>query len=137
LACQDSRTKLRFHEASPSMDASNMTSSTLLTALGWICYASGAVAIVIYVINIFARNGWRRPWNAAGLFFTAIAASQIPSLFREVDLGVLRVAFITTVCLVAITGLQGVTAMRRRRERRDAAPATVDTAPVAPELEAQ
>ena len=39
--------------------------------LGWLCYLGAAAAIVVYLIHFAKRQGWRRPWNAAGLFFTA------------------------------------------------------------------
>ena len=93
----------------------------IVTWLGWICYADAAVAIIVYIIHFAGRQGWRRPWNAAGLFFTAIAMTQAPSLMQEATgPGTLRSAVILTVCLLAATGLQAVTAMRRRKRREDA-----------------
>lgn len=96
----------------------------LVSWLGWICYADAAVAIIVYAIHFAGRQGWRRPWNAAGLFFTAIAMTQAPTLMQEAEgAGTLRSAVILTLCLLAATGLQAVTALRRRRRREDA-PAT-------------
>jgi hypothetical protein len=90
--------------------------------LGWLCYAGAAVAIGVYIIHFAGRQGWRRPWNAAGLFFTAIALAQMPSLFQEGLSGsTLRAAVIVTVCLLAATVLQALMAMRRRRRREDEA----------------
>jgi hypothetical protein len=100
----------------------------LVTWLGWICYADAAFAIVIYGVHFAGRQGWRRPWNAAGLFFTAIAMTQAPTLMQEAEgSGSLRSAVILTLCLLAATGLQAVTAMRRRKRREDA-PAPGDAA---------
>ena len=99
-----------------------MTSSTLVTWLGWACYAGAAVAIGVYVIHFAGRQGWKRPWNAAGLFFTSIALSQTPFLFQSVpDTRSLRTAIIVTASLLASTGLQAFIALRRRRRREDAA----------------
>ena len=90
--------------------------------LGWLCYAGAALAIVVYLIHFAGRQGWKRPWNAAGLFFTAIALAQVPSLFQEGLSGSsLRAAVIVTVCLLAATVLQALMAMRRRRRREDVA----------------
>ena len=101
-----------------------MNSTDMITTLGWLCYAAGVVAIVVYIIHFAGRQGWKRPWNAAGLFFTALALSQVPSLFRNaMDLGELRAAVIVTICLVAATGLQAMTALRKRRRREDDAAA--------------
>ena len=100
-----------------------MIISMLVTWLGWVCYAGAAVAIVVYVIHFAGRQGWKRPWNAAGLFFTSIALSQTPFLFQTVyDARGLRSAFLVTACLLAATGLQAFTALRRRRRREDAVP---------------
>jgi predicted metal-binding membrane protein len=89
--------------------------------LGWLCYAGAAVAIGVYIFHFASRQGWRRPWNAAGLFFTAIALTQAPSLFQEATS--LRSPLILTACLLVATGLQAFTAMRRRKRREgDAAP---------------
>jgi predicted membrane-bound spermidine synthase len=91
-----------------------------VTLLGWLCYLGAAVAIVVYLIHFAGRQGWKRPWNAAGLFFTAIALSQVPSLFQEGLAGrTLVAAAAVTLCLLAATALQAVTAMRRRRRRED------------------
>jgi len=98
--------------------------TNLVTWLGWICYADAAVAIIVYLVHFAGRQGWRRPWNAAGLFFTAIAMTQAPSLMQDAaDSGSPRSAVILTVCLIIATGLQVMTAMRRRRRREDDAAA--------------
>ena len=86
--------------------------------LGWACYLGAAVAILVYVIHFAGRQGWRRPWNAAGLFFTSIALSQTPYLFQAVtDRRGIRSAFVVTICLLAATGLQAFIALRRRKAR--------------------
>ena len=96
-----------------------MNPSEMITILGWLCYAAGAVALGVYIIHFAGRQGWRRPWNAAGLFFTALALAFLPSLFRNaVDLGELRAAVIVTICLIGATGLQALTALRRRKVRQ-------------------
>ena len=101
-----------------------MSMSTVLIWLGWACYAGAAVAIVVYVVHFAGRQGWKRPWNAAGLFFTSIALSQTPFLFQTVaDRRGVRTAFIVTLCLLAATGLQAVIALRHRRDRSDERPA--------------
>ena len=106
-----------------------MSMSAALIWLGWACYAGAAVAIVVYVIQFAGRQGWKRPWNAAGLFFTSIALSQTPFLFQTVaDRRGVRTAFIVTLCLLAATGLQAFVALRRRRARDD--DALADTAPI-------
>ncbi len=88
--------------------------------LGWACYLGAAVAIIVYVIHFAGRQGWKRPWNAAGLFFTSIALSQTPYLFRTVsDRGGVRTAFVVTLCLLAATGLQAFVALRRRKARAE------------------
>jgi hypothetical protein len=100
-----------------------MNSADMITTLGWLCYAAGVGAILVYIIHFAGRQGWKRPWNAAGLFFTALALSQAPTLFRNAqELGELRAAVIVTICLIAATGLQAMTALRRRKRREDAAP---------------
>ncbi len=94
--------------------------ATVLIWLGWACYAGAAVAIVVYVVHFAGRQGWKRPWNAAGLFFTSIALSQTPFLFQTVsDRRGVRTAFIVTLCLLAATGLQAFVALRRRRARAE------------------
>jgi hypothetical protein len=101
-----------------------MTTTALINLLGWACYAGALVAIVVYIVHFAGRQGWKRPWNAAGLFFTSIALSATPSLFRDaIDAGEVRAAAIVTLCLLAATGLQAFTALRRRRVRADDAPA--------------
>jgi hypothetical protein len=106
-----------------------MNSADTITLLGWLCYATGAAAIVVYVIHFAGRQGWKRPWNAAGLFFTAIALSQLPGLFRTAeDMADVRAAILVTACLIIATGLQAMSALRKRRERDDT-PASEATAP--------
>ena len=98
-----------------------MNSSEMITVLGWLCYAAGAIALAVYIIHFAGRQGWKRPWNAAGLFFTALALAQAPTLFRTaVDIPELRAAVIVTISLIAATGLQALTALRKRRDRTDA-----------------
>jgi hypothetical protein len=95
----------------------------MITILGWLCYATGAAALAVYIIHFAGRQGWKRPWNAAGLFFTALALAQIPTLFRNaVELSELRAAVVVTICLIGATGLQALTALRKRRDR-DSEPA--------------
>ena len=91
-----------------------------VTWLGWLCYAGAAVAIIGDLIHFAGRQGWKRPWNAAGLFFTAIALSQAPSLFQEASS--LRAPVLLTVSLLAATGLQAFIAMRRRKRREGDTP---------------
>ena len=93
----------------------------LLTWLGWACFAGGGSAIAVYILHFLKRQGWRRPWNAAGLFFSAIALTQIPS-FLLADAGA---AFahkvIAVICLLVGVAVQAVMALRTRRrgdERR-------------------
>ncbi|MEI9964859.1 MAG: hypothetical protein WDM92_09200 [Caulobacteraceae bacterium] len=101
-----------------------MIIAMVVTWLGWACYAGAAAAIIVYVIHFAGRQGWKRPWNAAGLFFTSIALSQTPFLFQAIyDARGVRTAAIVTVCLLIATALQAFTALRRRRRRDDAAPA--------------
>ena len=103
--------------------------------LGWACYLGAAIAILVYVIHFAGRQGWRRPWNAAGLFFTSIALSQTPYLFQSVaDRRGIRSAFVVTACLLAATGLQAFIALRRRKPRAEDAPK--DAPSPAPEPEA-
>ena len=96
-----------------------MSMSAVLIWLGWACYAGALAAIVVYVIHFAERQGWKRPWNAAGLFFTSIALTQTPFLFTSVDTRGLRSAALVTVCLLAATALQAFVALRRRRRRED------------------
>jgi hypothetical protein len=101
-----------------------VNTGAVVTWLGWACYAGAAAAIIAYVVHFAGRQGWKRPWNAAGLFFTSIALSQVPFLFEGAIYGRgLRTAVIVTVCLLAATGLQAFIALRRRRRREDAPPA--------------
>lgn len=88
-----------------------------VTWLGWLCYAGAAAAIIVYLIHFAGRQGWKRPWNAAGLFFTAIALTQAPALFQEATH--LWHCVLLTLCLLAATALQAFTALRRRRRRED------------------
>jgi len=89
----------------------------LIAWLGWACYAGAAVAIAAYVIQLAGDAGWKRPWNAAGLFFTSIALSQTPFLFQGVDDAKgLRTAAIVTACLDAAAVLQAFLALRPRRD---------------------
>ena len=93
-----------------------MTPTAFIVWLGWACYLGAAAAIVVYVLHFTGGHGWRRPWNAAGLFFTSIALSQTPSLFRDAtDPKGLRTAVVVTLCLLAATGAQALTALRHRR----------------------
>jgi hypothetical protein len=101
-----------------------MTPSPLVIWMGWACYAGAFAAIVIYVIHFAGRQGWKRPWNAAGLFFTAIAMTQTPALFlNSYDKGMVTRAAVVTVCLLAATAVQAYSALRRRRRASDAPPA--------------
>jgi hypothetical protein len=105
----------------------------LIVWLGWACYAGALAAIVVYVIHFAGRQGWKRPWNAAGLFFTSIALSQIPPLFvGGYDRASMWRAITVTLCLLVATGLQAFTALRRRRRRADDAPAPETAAPEPP-----
>ena len=110
-----------------------MTTAFAITWLGWACYAGAAAAIIVYVIHFAGRQGWKRPWNAAGLFFTSIALSQTPFLFQTVfDKRGLLTAALVTVCLLAATALQAVTALRRRKRRAEDAPAVAVPTPESP-----
>ena len=93
-----------------------MNPPAVVTWLGWACYAGAAAALAAYVAQISGRGGRRRPWNAAGLFFTCIALSQTPSLFDAAMYGRgLWPAAVVTVCLVASAAIQAFTALRPRR----------------------
>ncbi|MGZ8362295.1 MAG: hypothetical protein ACXW3D_00415 [Caulobacteraceae bacterium] len=92
--------------------------SEMITTLGWLCYAAGALALVVYIVHFAQRQGWKRPWNAAGLFFTSVALSQVPSLFTNLTQGQVRAAVIVSLCLAAAACLQAFAALRKRRERR-------------------
>jgi len=102
-----------------------MTRALILTWLGWACFAGGAASIVVYVVHFTNRQGWRRPWNAAGLIFTAIALTQVPMFLHH---GAQAQGFLSgvlaIVCLLVAVGLQSVTALRARRRTDDASRAT-------------
>ena len=111
-----------------------MSAVLLVVWLGWACYAGALAAIVVYVIHFAGRQGWKRPWNAAGLFFTAIALTQIPFLFEGAFYrGRLWRPVIVTVCLLTATGLQAMTALRRRRRADDAGPSGLAAAEPPPQ----
>ena len=93
-----------------------MSPALTIIWLGWACYIGAAIAIVVYVVHFAGRQGWKRPWNAAGLFFTSIALSKTPSLFRYVDNRGVSAAAIVTLCLLAACAVQAFTALRRRRQ---------------------
>ena len=99
-----------------------MSPSLVIVWLGWACYAGALAAIVVYVVHFAGRQGWRRPWNAAGLFFTAIALTQVPILFQDA-LGQLWRATLVVFCLLAATAVQAYTALRPRRRADDPAAA--------------
>ncbi len=100
-----------------------MGPTDMITVLGWLCYVAGGIALLVYIIHFAGRQGWKRPWNAAGLFFTALALAQVPTLFRTaVEISELRAAVIVTICLIAATGLQALTALRKRKLRPGEAP---------------
>ena len=112
-----------------------MSPALLVVWLGWACYAGALAAIVIYVIHFAGRQGWKRPWNAAGLFFTAIALTQIPFLFEGAFYrGRMWRPVIVTLCLLTATGLQAMTAMRRRRRAGDGdpSPSAAESSPQEP-----
>ncbi len=95
-----------------------MSAAWAITWLGRACLLGAAAAIGVYVAHLAGARGWKRPWNAAGLFFTAITLTQLPFLFEnDTDPRGVRTAMIATVCLLAAAGLQAFTALRRRRER--------------------
>jgi O-antigen ligase len=95
---------------------------SLTDTLRWLCYAGAAAALLIYIVHFAGRQGWKRPWTAAGLFFTSAALAFLPSLFRDAsDPGQLRDAVIVVICLLAAAALQSLGALRRRRVRADEA----------------
>jgi len=95
---------------------------SLTEILRWLCYLGAAAALVVYIVHFAGRQGWKRPWTAAGLFFTSAALAFLPSLFRAAtDPGELRDAVIVTICLLAAVGLQALGALRRRRARAEEA----------------
>jgi len=88
----------------------------LVTLLGWTCYAGAAGALAAYLVLVLGRQGWRRPWNAAGLVLISVALSQTPFLFDEAMYGRgLGTAMIVTFCLLASAIVQAYTALRPRR----------------------
>ena len=94
-----------------------MSPALMITWLGWACYIGAAIAIIVYVVHFAGRQGWKRPWNAAGLFFTSIALSQTPFLFQYVgDSRGVGAAAIVTLCLLAACAVQAFSALRRRRQ---------------------
>ena len=105
----------------------------LITWLGWACYAGAAAAIIVYIIHFAQRQGWKRPWNAAGLFFTSLALSQAPTLFQSAaEPGEVRAAVVVTLCLLAATALQAFTALRKRKPRAEDVPAPSEAATADP-----
>ncbi len=101
----------------PGTGGRQVNGSALIVWLGWACYAGAAGAIAALVIPVLGGHGWKRPWNAAGLFFTSIALSQTPFLFQGAyDAKGLRTAAIVTACLDAAAALQAVLALRPRRD---------------------
>ena len=98
-----------------------MNPTEMISVLGWLCYGAGAIALLVYIIHFAGRQGWKRPWNAAGLFFTALALAQAPTLFRTAtDIPELRAAVIVTISLIAAVGLQALTALRKRKVQNGA-----------------
>lgn len=92
----------------------------IITWLGWACFAGGAVAIAVYALHFAKRQGWRRPWNAAGLFFTAIALTQIPMfLVAGAEGGGFPNAVAAVFCLLIAVAIQSIMAMRTRRRSDD------------------
>jgi peptidoglycan/LPS O-acetylase OafA/YrhL len=88
----------------------------ILTALGWACFAGGGAAIGVYLLHFLRRQGWRRPWNAAGLLFTAIALTQVPLYLVSGAAGAsFPAGVISVVCLLVGVGIQSVMALRTRR----------------------
>lgn len=96
-----------------------MTRAHILTWLGWFCFAGGGSALVVYVVQFARRQEWRRPWNAAGLIFTAVALTQLPMFLHQgaQDQGFMS-GVLAVSCLSVAVILQAVTALRPRRQRR-------------------
>ena len=92
-----------------------MSASPLIVWLGWACYAGAAFAIVVYLTHLLGSHKHKRPWAAAGLLFTSLAAGQTPFLFEFSYSGqqIARAAVVTGCLLVAI-GLQSYAVMRMR-----------------------
>lgn len=106
-----------------------MTSAALVTWLGWACYAGAAASLGAYLAVVLGRQGWRRPWNAAGLVFTSLALSQTPYLFDEALHGRgVGAALTVTFCLLAAAAAQAYAALRPRR--RDGVAAAAGAAKV-------
>jgi hypothetical protein len=98
-----------------------VTSVVLVTWLGWACYAGAAGSLAAYLALILKRQGWRRPWNAAGLVFISLALSQTPFLFDEALQGRgVGAAMVVTFCLLASAIVQTYTALRPRRRGEEA-----------------
>ena len=109
-----------------------MSPGLIITWLGYACFLGAAVAFGVYVAHLAGRQGWKRPWNAAGLVFTSVALSQTPFLFQYVfDAKGLRTALIVTLCLLAATTAQSLTALRRRRQ--EDAPSIQAASPASPQ----
>lgn len=100
-----------------------MNPPALVVWLGWACYAGALIAIVAYIVHFTRQRGWNRPWNAVGLFFSAIALTQTPAFFLGVyDGRSLARAVVVTVCLLGTTAVQAYNALRPRREGDRAPP---------------
>jgi hypothetical protein len=105
-----------------------LSPSAVITLLGWTCYLGAAAAIAAYVLHFAGGRGFKRPWNAAGLFFSSIALSQTPFLFQDVtDPRGLRSAAIVTFSLVAGVAVQAYAALRQRRGTDDGPQGPIDT----------
>jgi hypothetical protein len=102
-----------------------MNPPSLVVWLGWACYAGAGVAIVAYIVHFTRQRGWNRPWNAVGLFFSAIALTQTPAFFLGIyDPRTLIRAVVVTVCLLGTTGVQVFIALRPRRRDGEGPPDT-------------
>ncbi len=94
----------------------------VLQWLGWLCYLAAALAILAYVIHVVRRPSWQRPWNAAGLFFTGLALTQLPSFMIDGGDGPAFLnAVLAVVSLMLPATLQGDVALRTRRRADDRA----------------
>lgn len=92
-----------------------MTRTEILTYLGWACFAGGGAAIAVYLLHFLGRQGWRRPWNAAGLFFSAIALTQIPLFMLADGADAFIPKALAVLCLLVGVALQTVMVLRTRR----------------------